>query len=156
MARKSQDLKRVEARDNELAAQIEQLERELEVLRDERKKVQTAREVLEELSGIPPQETEGNAAADFPDLPPVTPEQTLADVQEFADLTVGDMALAVLKDGPPDGCTSSQILEAIHARWTPNLQRSSLSPPLSRLKKKGAIDLVGERWQLVGGNEGDT
>ena len=47
MARKSQDLKRIEATEAELAEAIARRERELEALRTKYKDVQTARRVLE-------------------------------------------------------------------------------------------------------------
>lgn len=158
MARKSQDLRRIEAREHELVARIEQLERELETVRGEHRKVKTAREVLEELSGLGAPEPEPSTSHELQDidLPPASPEEIYADVQNFADLTIGDMAVQVLRSGPPEGLTSNQILDTIREKWTSNLLRSSLSPPLSRLKKKGIIDLVGEHWRLAAANEAKT
>ena len=119
----------------------------------------TARQVLEELSGIPPTgppDPDPPLVDDFPDLPPATDDQIAEQVQEFTDMTIGDMAVQVLTSAPPEGLTSNQILDAIRTKMMPNLQRTSLSPPLTRLKRRGVIDLVGEQWRLVAGNEGAT
>ncbi len=62
--------------------------------------------------------------------------------------TVADMALEILRDYP-DGLTAIQILDKIRERWMPNLMRSSLSPPLSRLKHVGKVILDGSIWSLA-------
>lgn len=47
-----------------------------------------------------------------------------------------------------EGLTANQILEIIHSRWMPELRRSSLSPPLSRLKHLGMVKLEDQLWKL--------
>jgi hypothetical protein len=150
MARKSQDLKRLEAKDQELAARMEALAAELQAVQAQREDINTARRVLEELSGIPPAEPlfppdDGNGDND----PPV------AGVLASPDATIGDMALALLREDPA-GLTSGEILESIQSRWMPGLARTSLSPPLSRLKQRGVIKLVGDRWMLAAENEANS
>ncbi len=48
--------------------------------------------------------------------------------------TVADMALEIIKEAP-NGLKADIILKEIRRRWKPRLARTSLSPPLSRLKK---------------------
>lgn len=61
--------------------------------------------------------------------------------------TVADMALVILSE-TPDGLTANEILDIIRKRWMPDLARTSLSPPLSRLKAMGKIRLQGQHWIL--------
>lgn len=69
--------------------------------------------------------------------------------------TVGDMALAILREHPR-GLPAADILRNIQELWMPNLMRSSLSPPLSRLKERGEIILEGEIWRLLKGEASDA
>lgn len=62
--------------------------------------------------------------------------------------TVGDMATELLKEYP-EGLTSMEILHLIRERWMPELMRSSISPPLSRLKHMGIVELDGSIWRLA-------
>ena len=68
--------------------------------------------------------------------------------------TIADMALEVLKD-PPQGLTANNILKSIQEKWKPELVRTSLSPPLSRLKEKTLIEYVESSacWRLPQKNE---
>lgn len=66
---------------------------------------------------------------------------------EIRPQTVADMAVEILKEHP-EGLTANQILEIIHSRWMPELMRSSLSPPLSRLKHMGMVKLEDQLWKL--------
>jgi len=65
------------------------------------------------------------------------------------NLTIGQMALVLLAQAGEEGLTSNEILERIRQRWMNDLARTSLSPPLSRLKKKEEIILDGEHWKLA-------
>lgn len=61
--------------------------------------------------------------------------------------TIKDMARAVLSpDKARDGMTSAEILTAIKAAFDREIDRTSLSPQLSRLKTDGEVGLVGEKW----------
>jgi len=62
--------------------------------------------------------------------------------------TIKDMVKAVLKDDP-SGATSSQILERIEQEYGQRLQRTSLSPQLSRLKSEGEVSQIGNNWILA-------
>lgn len=59
--------------------------------------------------------------------------------------TIKDMARAVLAD-QPEGLTSQEILVEIKARFEREIDRTSLSPQLSRLKDAGEVGLLGEKW----------
>lgn len=143
MARKSQDLKRIETRRSDIADRMSVLETELEKLRSEDLDLAIAARVLERLAIA--------QALDSPLEAPVE-DWEKTDVQADASiertLTIGDMALKVLEEAP-EGLTSNDILEALRARWLPALMRTSLSPPLSRLKHRERIRLDGDRWKIV-------
>lgn len=60
-------------------------------------------------------------------------------------MTIKDMARDVLADAEK-GMTSAEILAAIKAKHGREIDRTSLSPQLSRLKESGDLLLYGERW----------
>jgi len=68
--------------------------------------------------------------------------------QEYTPKTVADMVIQVLEENP-SGMKAVDILSAIQSRWKPDLMRTSLSPPLSRLKEKQILELNGEIWRLL-------
>lgn len=59
--------------------------------------------------------------------------------------TIKDMIRTVLERAP-DGMTSALILEAIKQEFGRDVERTSLSPQLTRLKDAGEVHLVGENW----------
>lgn len=59
--------------------------------------------------------------------------------------TIKDMARYVLEDAP-NGYTSSEILQAIHREFGREIDRTSLSPQLSRLKEAQELVLENDRW----------
>jgi hypothetical protein len=59
--------------------------------------------------------------------------------------TIKEMAREVLA-GQPNGLNSSGILDAIKKMFDRDLERTSLSPQLSRLKDEGELVLHGEVW----------
>lgn len=67
--------------------------------------------------------------------------------QEYTPETVADMVIQILEENP-SGMKAVDILSAIQSRWKPDLMRTSLSPPLSRLKEKEVLELNGEIWRL--------
>tara|TARA_R110001606_G_scaffold275969_1_gene424168 strand:- start:1187 stop:1801 length:615 start_codon:yes stop_codon:yes gene_type:complete len=86
-----------------------------------------------------------------PLLPIAQSEQT---VDELADqeLTIKDMILEVL--GPiPEGAEALTILQFIKDRFGKDLERTSLSPQLSRLKRDGILDLDGKAWRIASVND---
>lgn len=60
-------------------------------------------------------------------------------------LTIKDMAREVLS-GLPNGLNSSGILEGIKKSFGRDIERTSLSPQLSRMKDDGELVLDGEMW----------
>jgi hypothetical protein len=60
-------------------------------------------------------------------------------------LTIKEMAREVLS-GQPNGLNSSGILDAIRKTFGREVERTSLSPQLSRLKDDGELALDGEVW----------
>ncbi len=70
--------------------------------------------------------------------------------------TIGDMALEILKE-VPEGLTASEILIEIQAKWKPDLLRTSLSPPLSRLKDRKEIEYIEDNahWRIPAEEESE-
>lgn len=61
--------------------------------------------------------------------------------------TIKEMAKFVLSTGgAAEGMTSHEILAAIKAEFDREIDRTSLSPQLSRLKADGEVALAGEKW----------
>lgn len=58
---------------------------------------------------------------------------------ESEPATIGDMAIEVIAKYPA-GVIATDILREIQSMWKPDLMRTSLSPPLSRLKERGLLD----------------
>ena len=128
MARKSQEWRKLEAREAELAARVQADQKELDEIR-------IARRVLARMSGV-------DGDDDDPQDAPA----------EGSNLTIGELALSLIRDAGEEGMTSNTILERLQNGPAPSLVRTSLSPPLSRLKKKGIIRLDGEHWKLAASN----
>lgn len=78
----------------------------------------------------------------------VAQDDTGAASASTAAPTIKDMARELLAEAP-DGATSGQILVAIKAKYGRDVDRTSLSPQLSRLKESGDVVLNGERWFLT-------
>lgn len=78
-----------------------------------------------------------------------TPEQenALAEGRAKNEATIKERVLMLLDLIGP--LTSGQILDALQKDTMPHLQRTSLSPQLSRLKADGKIDLVNGVWVRV-------
>ena len=136
MARKSTEMKRLEAREAELVARLRSDQQELE-------EVRTAKRVLSRLAG---EEDVGQAT--ISDELPRNIDQTIDAMNASEEQTIGDWAYTLLSQSP-QGLTSNEILDKLKTGPLPELVRTSLSPPLSRLKKRGKIDLVGDRWVVV-------
>lgn len=61
--------------------------------------------------------------------------------------TIKDMVREILKSDVL-GLTSTQILREISERFGRDLERTSLSPQLSRMKQDGEVELIGETWSM--------
>lgn len=63
--------------------------------------------------------------------------------------TVKQMILELLDQTYPGGLTALEILAQIRERWKPDLDRTTLSPQLTRLKRDKKITNDKTRWFLV-------
>ena len=73
--------------------------------------------------------------------------QDVAPTPASSGPTIKDMARFVLgTNTAKDGLTSSEILAYIKTEFDREIDRTSLSPQLSRLKDAGEVALEGEKW----------
>lgn len=72
----------------------------------------------------------------------------VAELTHNGRLTIQEMVLQILSM-VPDGATANQIIEHIKARFNITVERTSLSPQLSRLKAEAKIALLGKTWVLA-------
>jgi hypothetical protein len=149
MARKSIEMKRLEAREAELIARLKSDQAELQ-------EVLVAKRVLTRLSGDESGPEPSSSTTFVFDANALLQGMEALTPEDREGATIGEMAYDLLKLAGPRGLTSNEILELIRADSMPELARTSLSPPLSRLKKRGMIDLVGDRWKVTSSNEGST
>ena len=63
--------------------------------------------------------------------------------------SIKEMAVKLLDQAQPNGLTALQILELIQINWMPGLERTSLSPQLTRLKNDGIIINDKRLWKLA-------
>lgn len=70
---------------------------------------------------------------------------TSASASGASNPTIKDMAREVLS-GQPNGLNSSGVLDGIRKLFARDIERTSLSPQLSRLKDEGELILKGEVW----------
>jgi hypothetical protein len=59
--------------------------------------------------------------------------------------TIKDMVRQILR-GRPDGLRAKELLKEIQDRFGVSIERTSLSPQLSRLRESGEITLENGRW----------
>lgn len=64
-------------------------------------------------------------------------------------LSIKGMVVEVLGVAYPRGLTALEILSQIQSKWLPSLERTSLSPQLSRLKREGVIRNERTTWFLA-------
>ena len=62
--------------------------------------------------------------------------------------TIKEMILEVLRQIEPRGATALEILDLIRAQWKPDLERTTLSPQLTRLRKRNEIHNDRGVWKL--------
>lgn len=67
--------------------------------------------------------------------------------------TIKGQVTSLLDEVYPGGLTAQDILERIQIRWNSGLERTSLSPQLSRLKVDNVITNKDIKWFLVVDNE---
>ncbi len=64
-------------------------------------------------------------------------------------LTLKQLTVRALQDNFPAGASAGQLLDAFKNAYGREVERSSLSPQLSRLKDAGVIELDGRLWRLA-------
>tara|TARA_R110002124_G_scaffold149220_1_gene315222 strand:+ start:390595 stop:390993 length:399 start_codon:yes stop_codon:yes gene_type:complete len=121
------DLEKIFAEKERLGKKITSLKRTLERREQEYKEIETAICVIEKHLGI-----------------------TLESIgEEKEDITIMDMVLEILQEyGIDDGLPSNLILEEIHKKYNKDIERTSMSPQLSRLRDRGRLDYFDGKWSL--------
>lgn len=121
------DIKSLIERKDAVKWKIERYSSKIKLLSDELKELETALSVLSKYGFVENMDNPIDSS---------TPPKTIA-----------DMALKLLEENPK-GLTANEILDNIQRKWMPTLARTSLSPPLSRLKHLGKVKLDGQHWIL--------
>jgi hypothetical protein len=62
-----------------------------------------------------------------------------------SQMTIKEMIRSILRSRP-DGLAAGEILQEIQERFSVAVERTSLSPQLSRLRDSGDVTLVNARW----------
>lgn len=76
------------------------------------------------------------------------PERHRVIIPPHAPKNVSSMIEIILTESPFNRLTALEILAEIQKRWLPDLKRTSLSPSLSRMGKRGALLRDGHVWRL--------
>lgn len=63
--------------------------------------------------------------------------------------TIKEMVVMVLTEAGSEGVSAVGVLDRIRERWHPDIERTTLSPQLSRLKGDGHIVNVARVWKLA-------
>ena len=63
--------------------------------------------------------------------------------------TIKEMIVIILAEAGPSGLSALGILDRIRERWQSNIERTTLSPQLSRLKGEGQIVNLARAWKLA-------
>jgi hypothetical protein len=67
----------------------------------------------------------------------------------FDDMTIKGLVIKALADHFQEGATTQQLLDFFRDAWGRTIERTSLSPQLSRLQSDGAITRLGELWKML-------
>lgn len=67
----------------------------------------------------------------------------------FQPKTIKQQVITILDEMYPAGLTALEILDRINKRWNAHLERTTLSPQLTRLKRDRAIKNDKTKWYLV-------
>jgi hypothetical protein len=65
------------------------------------------------------------------------------------DSTIKKMVVSILAESPKEGLDALEILERIRQKYGLEIERTSLSPQLSRLKNEGILANENQRWMLT-------
>ncbi len=127
----------LDRRDAELRAQIDQLTSAIEPLRIELANVARARAALDETAAGTEQR--------------VVPPAVEAHASPYASFTIKELVLKALREHfPASGATAKQLLMIFDVVYGRSIERSSLSPQLSRLQDEGKIVRSRKFWSLPG------
>jgi hypothetical protein len=66
----------------------------------------------------------------------------------FRHLSIKDLALRALRDRFIEGATAQELIDYFEAAYGRRIERSSLSPQLSRLKDEKRLQFEGKLWTL--------
>lgn len=139
--------KSVLARLGEAREAVTSLERELADVRKAKSAIaDPPREELGE-----PQPVPGTKHHFVPIIPLMTDEEVAEKLRSpYWRLTMKDLVIKALTEVFPQGATAGDLLDFFANAWGRNdIQRTSLSPQLSRLKQEGKIRLDGLVWSLA-------
>lgn len=128
------------ARKSKILKQIQRLERGLEEIERTEKLYRKSGQASENKSDVQAQDQQAVS-------PKPIRRARLRLEQKDRGKSIKEWVCDILNDDPL-GLTSHQILETLRESGLPNLERTSLSPQLSRLKDEGKIFLEGGVWKL--------
>lgn len=85
------------------------------------------------------------------DLPKLAPPEIVAPSAPYAHLTMKQLVVKALDEHFPQGATARQLIEFFRFAWDRQIERTNLSPQLSRLYHEGTIGRVDgtKEWYLV-------
>lgn len=66
----------------------------------------------------------------------------------YQQMTLKQLIIKALKEHFPDGATANELIDFFSVAWDRDIQRTSLSPQLSRLKDEGQVRLENNKWFL--------
>jgi hypothetical protein len=146
----------LEKREPQLVSQIEKLRAELAPLETELAEVRRTKATL----GM--SQSRGVLTAGIPSFPRVLSTTTLDypgkntlageafKLATFGTLTIKQLIIRALFDHFKEGADANQLREFIRDAWGRDIERSSLSPQLSRLKDQRWIELLeNSAWKLT-------
>lgn len=129
-------------RETELLDQIEDVRRSLHPLENELAQVRRAKAIIS-MEAAP--------------RAPVSAFEEFDEIQiaPYAEMTMKQLTIKALRDHFPRGATAQKLISFFSDAWgRADVQRSSLSPQLTRLKQEGVIGLNGKTWYLVTDEKG--
>lgn len=99
-------------------------------------------------AGRPPPGARGTVCTAGDETPALLAWGINAGRKPYEHWTLKQIAVQALRDHFPEGATANQLLDVLKAAYGREIERSSLSPQLSRLKEDGIIELDGKLWRL--------
>jgi hypothetical protein len=123
----------LERREAEAQAKLRELDRQRDPLLADLADIRIAKAALKpsELPGLLKLAADDDATASF-----------------YKGMTLKQLVLRALKEHFSEGATAQQLLEYFRRAYGRAIERSSLSPQLSRLRDDGHVVLSGKLWML--------